>query len=202
MENFMQINGKKIMLTEDQVKEIQESFGISSVQLANIPAGDTFKLGEYEFIVLEQLDGQAVVILKKPLRESNRFGPNNNYKESYVKDICDDFSDTIANIVGADNLVLHTLDLTSDDGLKDYGTVDVKMAPITTEMYRKYVEIFDKHKLDKWWWLATAFSTSKHNDDDWIKCVSPSGIISYYYYYDNCAVRPFCILKSNIFVSK
>ena len=71
------------------------------------------------------------------------------------------------------------------------------------ELYRRYVEILDKHKIKKWWWLATPFSTPKHDGASWVKCVAPSGCIniSLYYAYDG-GVRPFCILKSNIFVSK
>ena len=104
--------------------------------------------------------------------------------------------------MGAENLIGHTVDLTADDGLKCYGSVTRKMSLLTAEQYRKYVYLIDEHKLDKWWWLATAWSTPKHDDTSWIKCVSPRGNIYYGIYDRNSGVRPFCILKSNIFVSK
>ena len=95
-----------------------------------------------------------------------------------------------------------SLDLTADDGLKCYGSVERKAALLTANMCRKYVETLDKYKIDKWWWTSTAYSTPKHDDSSWIKCVSPRGYVNLGSYYFNYGVRPFCILKSNIFVSK
>ena len=203
MKNYIKINNQKIELTDEQVKEIQQSFGISKVKLSDIAVGETFKIEQYEFIVLEKSSGTTAVILKDLLFEKKEFGKNNNYQNSYVDDICNDFATTISNIIGVESLVEHTVDLTSDDGLKDYGTIKRYMSLITANQYRQYVDILDKHKIEKWWWLATAYSTPKHENDVWIKCVSPCGDVDYgdYYYYD-LGVRPFCILKSNIFVSK
>ena len=115
----------------------------------------------------------------------------------------DDFGSKIAGIIGERNLITHSVDLTSDDGLKDYGKAQKKVSLLTCDHYRKFVEILDKYKLDKYWWLVTPYSTPKHDDEAWIKCVSPRGFI----YNDNCSrdgrgVRPFCIFNSNIFVSK
>ena len=52
------------------------------------------------------------------------------------------------------------------------------------------------------WWLATAHSTSKHDGDLWVKCVSPRGSVGDGHCgRDISGVRPFCIFKSSIFVS-
>ena len=202
MKNYIYLNGSKIDLTEKQVEEIQKSFGIKPIKLSDISTGKTFKIGKYEFIVLEHSAETTAVILKDLLFEEEKFGRNNNYDGSNVDKLCQDFARQIADIVGEENLIEHTVDLTSDDGLKDYGSVKRKMSLLTTELYRRYVYTLDKHKIDKWWWLATAYSTPTHDNADWIKCVSPSGIIFNVIYYFNLGVRPFCILKSNIFVSK
>ncbi len=204
MKNYIKINGKKIELTQEQVNELRESLGEKSIQLSEVPVGDTFKIGEYEFMVLEQIGKVAneTYIILKDILEENSFGENNDYRKSYVNDICTNFANTISNIVGADNLVTYTLDLTSDDGLKDYDALKTRMSLITTDMYRKYVDIFDEHKLDEWWWLATPFSTPKHDNDQWIKSVAPSGRICNNICNFSGGVRPFCILKSNIFVSE
>lgn len=202
MKNYIKINNQKIALTDEQVKEIQQSFGIEQIKLADVAVGEIVKIGKYEFIVLEHSNDTTAVILKDLLFESKEFGKDNNYKASYVDDLCGDFADEISEIIGKDNLIEHTVDLTSDDGLKDYGKIKRSMSLLTTDLYRRYVEILDKYKVKKWWWLATAFSTPKHDPDNWVKCVSPSGGISRYGYYRNSGVRPFCILNSNIFVSK
>lgn len=204
MKNYICFNGKKIELSTNQVAEMKKSLGIAEVRLSDIPKGETFKIGEHEFIVLEQSGDTTAVILKELLHDCKEFGKNNNYMNSYVDDICNDFGNKIADIVGADNLIEHTVDLTSDDGLKDYGSVKRKMSLLTANLYRRYVEILDKHKIDKWWWLSTAYSTPTHDHAAWIKCVSPNGYVnnSYYRCSNNYGVRPFCILQSNIFVSK
>ncbi len=169
--------------------------------LSNIEKAKTFKIGKYEFFVLEQLGDKTAVLLKGLLHEDEEFGSNNNYDGSNVDKLCNDFAREIEEIVGADNLIEHTVDLTSDDGLKCYGSINRKASLLTAEQYRKYVYIIDEHKLDEWWWLATAFSTAKHNDTNWIKCVSPLGRVYDFNCDDYFGVRPFCILKSNIFVS-
>ncbi len=202
MKNYIKINNQKIELTDEQVREIQQSFGIEQIRLSDIPVGETFKVGKYEFIVLEHAKDTTAVILKDLLYENKKFGKDNNYKNSDVDVLCNDFANEISEIIGKDNLIEHTVDLTSDDGLKDYGKIKRIMSLLTTDLYRRYVEILDKYNVNKWWWLATAFSIPKHDPDNWVKCVSPSGYINNNFYDNYIGVRPFCILNSNIFVSK
>ena len=172
------------------------------IRLADVAVSETVKIGGHEMVVLEQ-SGDTTALIRKDLLPNRQFGKNNNYAGSYVDGACKEFAKEISSAVGEKNLVLHTVDLTSDDGLKDYGKVQRQVSLITCDQYRQYVEILDEHKPDAWWWLATAYSTEKHGNDQWVKCVSPSGgISSDSYYINDVGVRPFCILKSNIFVSK
>lgn len=200
MKNYISVNGQQIELTEEQVAKICEAQGQEKIKLADIPEGETFKIGVHEFVVLEHSGDTTAVIRKELLGEDMEFGSNNNFSGSYVAAKCDEFANEIAGIVGEENLIEYTVDLTSDDGLKDYGTMKCRCALLTTNRYRRYVEILDKFKPDRWWWLATAYSTERHGNSSWVKCVSPSGLV-YNFSFVN-GVRPFCILKSNIFVSK
>lgn len=201
MENYISINGQKIGLTEEQVERIKGSFGVPAVKLADVLAGETVLIGSHEMIVLDHAGG-ATLLLRKDALARMRFGDNNNYDGSDADKLCNEFAEEIAEIVGEDNILLHEVDLTADDGLKDYGKVKRKASLRTAQMQRQYVEILDKYRLDVYEWLATAHSTPTHENSSWVKCVSPSGGIRI----DGCgnydAVRPFCILKSHIFVSK
>ena len=204
MENYIVINGVTYELVERTgLGTVPGSDLVAGPKLSDIPTGETFKLGDHEMIVLEQSGDTTAVIRKELLVDSVVFGKNNRYEGSNVDAECGKFADEIATMVGAENLVEHTVDLTSDDGLKDYGKIRRKASLLTADLYRRYVEILDKHKIDRWWWLATPHSTARHKNASWVKCVAPSGFIncgccgSGY-----CGVRPFCILKSNIFVSK
>ena len=203
MENYLMVNGKKIPLTEEQVAQItggQEKKD-EKVALEKLNPGDAFRIGACEFLVLEQ-EGETTAVIKKDfLVAEAEFGENNNYEGSSVEKVCDRFGVEIAEIIGAENMVEHTVDLTADDGLKDYGKVKRRMSLLTADLYRRHVEILDAHKVDGWWWLATPYSTKKHGHSTAVKCVAPSGNVYYVGYYNGGGVRPFCILKSNIFVS-
>lgn len=172
--------------------------------LSEFAAGDLVTIGGVEFVVLEHLDDETTLITKDFIGEETAFGENNNnYAESIVDDICESFAEMLEDAVGEENLVEFDLDLTSDDGLKDYGQIRRKCALITADMYRRYVDILDLHNPKKYWWLATPYSTKRHENDSWVKCVSPSGCICHGDDYINViGVRPFCILKSDIFVSR
>lgn len=202
MNNYIVINGQRIELTEDQVKLITANEESNKVKLSAIPVADTVRIGNHEMVVLEQLDGATALIRKDLYGEAMEFCSNNNYVDSYVDCSCETFACEIAEAIGADNIIDHTVDLTSDDGLKDYGVIERRASLLTTDRYRKYVETLDRFNPDAWWWLATPYSTATHGNDVWVKCVSPSGSI-----YDGRfnlvnGVRPFCILKSDIFVSR
>lgn len=202
MKNYICINKQKIQLTEDQVEKIRSSLGVPAVKLADVTPGDTVKVAECDFVVLEQSGDTTALILKDFLYDSKAFGSNNDFAGSAVDEICQEFACKISASVGEENLVMHTVDLTSDDGLKDYGMIQRKASLLTADRYRQYVAILDKYKIDAWWWLATAFSTPAHDDDRWVKCVSPSGYFSYYgCSNDNFGVRPFLFLNSSIFES-
>ena len=176
--NYLMLNNRRIDLTPEQVAEIEKSYAFNQSKLADIAIGDTFKIGDYEFIVLEHSKETTAVILKELLCENERFGNNNNFSQSHALILCDKFAQKISSLVGKDNIIKHTVDLTANDGLKDYGRISCEMSLITTALYRRYVDILDTHKIDAWWWLATAHSTPTHSNSVWVECVSPSGCIS------------------------
>lgn len=200
MKNYIVINGQKIELTADQAEQIKAGLQEKNIRLEDVAAGNVVKIGEHEMIVLDHIDG-ATLLICKDFIDTCTFGSSNNYDGSNADKVCIEFSTAIAKIVGEDNVILHEVDLTADDGLKDYGSVERFASLLTAERYRQYVYILDKHKPDDWWWLATAFSTPAHDNASWVKCVSPSGYFYDYGYCDGLGVRPFCILKSDIFVS-
>lgn len=201
MKNYIVFNGQKIELTAEQVEQLKAAWQEKTIRLGDKAPGDIAKIGDHEMIVLEHV-GAATLLIRKDLLDTMQFGENNNYDGSCADEACNEFAGEIAGIVGEDNVLPHTVDLTSDDGLKDYGEIQRRASLLTTEQYRRHVHILDKHKPEDWWWLATAHSTTAHGNDAWVKCVAPSGCINISLCnYFGFGVRPFCILKSDIFVS-
>ena len=203
MENYICINSQKINLTEEQARKIMEASGVQGFQLSDANVGSVIKIGGHGMIVLEHFADGTTALLRKNALKKMAFGKDNNYNGSNADQLCNEFAEALASVVGEENIILHEVDLTADDGLKGLGKIQRKASLRTASMQRKYVEILDKHRLDIYEWLATAFSIPPHDADNWVKCVSPSGCIRS----GSCdsgdiGVRPFCILKSNIFVSK
>ena len=197
--NYICINGKKTELTKEQLKQL----GIIPETCYLSEDGKIAHIGEYEFIVIKTDEklGTTELLLKDKLGDDMEFGKNNDFRTSDIKKVLDKFADEISGIVGEDNLVEHIVDLTADDGLKCYGTIKSKMSLFTANMVRENVEILDEFKLDSWWWTCTPYSTPKHENSSWIKCVSPRGNFSNYsYYYSDNGVRPFMIFVSSISV--
>lgn len=89
------------------------------------------------------------------------------------------------------------IDLTADDGLKNYGGDRVRIGLITCEEYRLLRGNIPALP-DRWWWTATPDSPI----NSYVRYVYSDGSLSYYsaYYGDN-GVRPLCNLKSSILVS-
>ena len=202
-ENYLCLNGQKIELTKEQLAKIRDSV-VKKTRLSEKKVGEIVTIGEYEYIVLEQniKTRQTSLLMKDLFEDDVKFGDTADFKTSNVKKLLDKFALELEKEVGEDNVIEHTVDLTSDDGLKDYGNTTAKVSLLTCDLYRKFVYVIDKFKLDKWWWLATPFSTPTHNYSTLVKGVSPLGNFNYYFYsiYYR-GVRPFCILNSNIFVS-
>lgn len=206
MSNCICINGQRVEMTDEQVEKIIAGLGQRGASLSDVPVGATFKIWRHEFVVLEQLGDATAVIRKDPLDGYTKFNNGdkaNNYEGSDIDAVCNEFADEIASFVGEENLLWHTVDLTTDDGLEDYGKIQRRASLLTTDLYRCYVKTLDRFNPGKLWWLATALSTKTHEYHLQVKCVSvPGYIVDRDYYYDHAVARPFLLFRSNIFVSK
>lgn len=89
------------------------------------------------------------------------------------------------------------IDLTADDGLKNYGSDRVRIGLITCDEYRALRDNIPPLPED-WWWTATPDSPK----NNFVRNVVADGTLSYYYaYYGRRGVRPLCNLKSEILKS-
>lgn len=163
--------------------------------------GETFKVGGIEFIKFPSVDGKTPVVAKDILFKSC-FGDSNNLIESNVlEQLESEILPKIIAEVGVENVCTFETDLTTLDGLKPYGIMESRISLPTFDFYRANVDIFDKHPVKNWWWLATPESAKPHYDPVWTVCVSPSGFISFDCYGNVGGVRPILIFESSIFES-
>ncbi len=197
--NFLMLNGEKIPFTEEQLDKIKHICGVGKVKLSDLAEGEYFKIGDVELIKFPEVNG-GVPVVAKELIALMKFGDSNNLNESEeLKSKLNEFLEKIVAAVGEDNVLTFDTNLLALDGTDEYGSMGSKVSLPTLDFYRANKKIFDKHKLDKWWWLATPDSTT----NNLVLCVAPSGNFRYRScYIERRGVRPFCILKSDIFVSK
>lgn len=89
------------------------------------------------------------------------------------------------------------IDLTADDGLKNYGGDRVRIGLITCEEYRLLRGNIPALP-DRWWWTATPDSPI----NSFVRYVYSDGSLISDYAFSGCfGVRPLCNLKSSILVS-
>lgn len=168
-----------------------------------IAPSSVISYGGLDCIVLDVEQDKILVLAKEsignmPFDEGNS---NNFPKGTLCKYLNGEFIKTLkANGADTSALIPTTIDLTSDDGLKDYGETTQKIFLLTCDMYRKYRSIIPN--LDDWWWLATAYSTESNGYAISARFVNSSGSLgSYSAYYGNGGVRPAFYLKSSILES-
>ena len=121
--------------------------------------GERFVYGKKNCMVLEHMnDGTLCMVLDEDFE--SKFGETNNFAESELrKKLNGEYLDEWVKD-GADraSFVLMQVDLTANDGLKDYGTCECFLAPRTCDQHRKYRYLIPNPK-GNWEWTATAYST-------------------------------------------
>lgn len=200
MNRAIELLKEVIALLETKEKTETES---GKVELSTLNAGDTFKIGEHDFIVLEQTNGQTMVISKGLMAENKVFDSNcRDYSKSSLKKFIESIiQPIIEKEIGADNIIEHEVDLTSVDMQNEFGKCECKVRPITFDEARKYNDLLVNKNLPDWFWTCTPWSTKDRGWKYSVTVVSPSGSISINDYDSNYGVRPFCIFSSSIFES-
>lgn len=195
-----------IKLVEKALEILKSEEKKEKVVLSSLKPGETFMIGEHEFIVLEQSYGMTNVISKNLMAENVRFdGDTRDYNKSALKRYIEkEIRPIILENVGAGNLVEHSVALTSVDNQNEFNDCICEVRPITFDEAREYNDLLVNEDLTDYYWTITPWSTAERGFKYAIVVISPSGHIDYSLCGSSSGVgvRPFCILKSNIFVSK
>lgn len=196
-------NTKRVIIEGVSDEMIKSLIGDTNLtELGKIDPGTVVKAGKFEIIVLEHLKEGTAILFKDCIEGRKTFDSNSgNWISSNLRNFLNtDFYKQLSAEIGAENIVEHTVDLTTVEGSKKFGAVQDKVSLLTCHQFSKYHDTLTKFKPDKWWWLCTPIDVP--NYEDCARAVNYYGIVNYSHCYDDGGVRPFCILKSNIFVSK
>lgn len=195
---------KALEVARELVRQLEEAERKNKVELSTLAPGDVFEIGKNDFIVLEQIGAEAKIISKDFMVEDIVYDENSrDYNESNLKKVIEDkIQPIIESEIGENNLVEHTIELTSVDMQHEFDDCKCKVRPITFDEARKYNNLLPNKDLDDWWWTCTPWSTEERGCSYSIAVVSSAGNVDDDRCNDDGGVRPVCILKSNIFVSK
>lgn len=168
-----------------------------------IAPSSVINYGGLDCIVLDVEQDRILVLAKEsignmPFDEGNS---NNFPKGTLCKYLNGEFIKKLkANGADTSALIPTTIDLTSDDGLKDYGETTQKIFLLSCDMYRKYRSVIPN--LDNWWWLATAYSTESNGYANNARIVHSGGSLNNgRACRGDLGVRPAFYLKSSILES-
>ena len=168
-------------------------------KLSELKPGEIFVFAGIRWVKLEDsAEGTKVIAADKVEDRTFDTEGRNNWKESTLREYLNsDFLEYLYD-EGAkpEDFLTVVSDLTSDDGLKDYGTSEDKIALITCDDYRKYRSLIPM--INGWWWTITPWSCNP-SYSYFVRGVNSSGALdSGNAYYGHYGVRPLCNLKSDI----
>lgn len=195
---------KALEVARELVRQLEEAERKNKVELSTLAPGDVFEIGKNDFIVLEQIGAETKIISKNFMAEDIVYDKDSSdYNESNLKKVIEDeIQPIIESEVGENNLVEHTVELTSVDMQHEFDDCKCKVRPITFDEARKYNNLLPNKELYDWWWTCTPWSTTERGWKYGMAVVSSAGNFDVNSCYIGNGFRPFCILKSNIFVSK
>lgn len=197
-------NSEILKKAKELVELLEKQENSCKVRLSELKPGDIFQTtGKRKYKVLEQYTEHAKIISLGFVKENVKFDDNtSNYEKSSLRKLCDteilkDFEEEF----GEENIETDVADLITVDGQK-IGEVKCKVRPLTFDEARKYTDLTPNDELDDYYWTCSSWSTEGRGWKYANTVVSPSGYIVRSLYYSENGVRPVCILKSNLFVSK
>lgn len=151
---------------------------------------ERFVYGNKNCMVLEHMDdGTLCMVLDEDFE--SKFGETNNFSESELrKKLNEEYLDEwVKSGANREFFVLMQVDLTANDGLKDYSTCECFLAPRTCDQHRKYRYLIPNPKRS-WEWTVTAHSTKNNGYSNVVYRVSVEGSLDSGYDRNAYMVRP------------
>lgn len=180
-----------------------------TMEICKVRNGERFIVDGEEFVKLGEVAGGVFVLLVGTLPDYCAFESedadddrdHNNFIGSNVKRVVDEWLHR-HKILSEAALAL-PIDLTSMDGMTDYGMPNVYGRILTVDEYRKYRRFIPL--TDKPFWTATPWCTRSSysgNNDSAYYVYTDGGVYSYFYaFHANFCARPALALKSSLLVS-
>lgn len=180
-------------------------------KLAKLSPGRIFNFAGEKFVVMEQRDGAAFVLLAQskescPFNDKDDAENRNDYTRSTLKERIDKWVEALPRTSEEAAAILpFEVDLSCTDRSKSYGTITVKAAPLTLWQYGQFKELIPLNE-DDWYWLVTPWAywwlrspyTGSTND---VWYVDSGGDYGSDGASNSYGIRPALLLNSDLLVS-
>lgn len=171
---------------------------MGAIKVMEVAAGKTVKVAGMMWVVLDHIEGKGTLCLMEDILEERAFHNEdkegcNNWANSSLREYLN--SEFAARLLDR-QLAEMEVDLTSDDGMKDYGKTKDYIALLTADQYRKYREFIPN--ADDWWWLVTPW-TCNSAISYYVRRVYAGGTLYNDHAYSGYhGVRPALIFKESV----
>lgn len=180
-------------------------------KLAKLSPGRIFNFAGEKFVVMEQRDGAAFVLLAQskescPFNDKDDAENRNDYTRSTLKERIDKWVEALPRTSEEAAAILpFEVDLSCTDRSKSYGTITVKAAPLTLWQYGQFKELIPLNE-DDWYWLVTPWAcrwlrSPNTNGTNFVWNVNTSGHYNRYNASNSYGIRPALLLNSDLLVS-
>lgn len=180
-----------------------------NLELSRVRQGEAFTFDGVRWVKLDEIAGAALVVAEDVLLKNTPFEcedaereDHNNFKGSNLELSIVELL-TVKHQKIQDAVVERPIDLTTMDGMTDYGMPVVTARALTINEYRKYRRFIPL--ASEPYWLATGWTTksSPYSNTNYAYYVYTDGTLNNYYnvYDAGFAARPALYLKSSILVS-
>lgn len=179
-------------------------------KLAKLSPGRIFNFAGEKFVVMEQRDGAAFVLLAQskescPFNDEDDAENRNDYTRSTLKERIEKWVEALPRTSEEAAAILpFEVDLSCTDRSKSYGTITVKAAPLTLWQYGQFKELIPLNE-DDWYWLVTPWACR------WLRSPVTSRTSSVWYVRSDgdgrsyasvsYGIRPALLLNSDLLVS-
>ena len=180
-------------------------------KLAKLSPGRIFNFAGEKFVVMEQRDGAAFVLLAQskescPFNDKDDAENRNDYTRSTLKERIDKWVEALPRTSEEAAAILpFEVDLSCTDRSKSYGTITVKAAPLTLWQYGQFKELIPLNE-DDWYWLVTPWAfwwlrSPYTSCTNYVWVVFASGFYSGSSASVSFGIRPALLLNSDLLVS-
>lgn len=182
--------------SDEYEDKTSESETAPVADLSKVPqAGERFVHGGIEFVALGMEQGGVLAVTAKCLEDEMAYDEDNcnDWRKSSLRKYLNE--EFVKNFDKGD-LLPFVSDLTSDDGMTDYGTSEDFVALLSDNLYRKYRKFMPQY--DTWVWTITPWSCHPGNTS-FERLVVSGGAMGNNYAIIATGVAPACIFNPAIF---